>query len=584
MSEVSGKTFDAPLLKRVLKYVKPYLNIFYGTAIFAILIAFLSPARPLLIQYAFDNYILTPNENKLLLITLLLVGLLFVESILQYFYTYWSNFLGQSVIRDLRLQVYKKIINFKQQYFDKNPIGALVTRVVSDIETISDIFSQGLLVIIADILKLIIVIVVMFVTDWRLALFSLASIPLLLIATYWFKRSIKLAFQDVRKQVSALNTFVQEHIVGMYIVQLFNRENVEFKKFKTINNSHKEAHIRSIWYYSVFFPIVEILSAISIGLLIWWGGIEAATTTDVTLGELIAFILYIHMLFRPIRQLADRFNVLQMGMVASERVFKVLDTDDSISNLGKMSLDNCRGDIEFKNVWFAYNDEDWVLKDVSFKVSAGETLALVGATGAGKSSIINLLTRNYEINKGSILIDGIDYLEYDLNSLRENIAVVLQDVFLFSDTIYNNIILGRDISLDRVKAYAKDIEIDDFIQSLPNSYHYNVRERGGMLSLGQRQLISFVRAYVNQPKILVLDEATSSIDSESEYLIQRSSEKLTKDRTSIVIAHRLATIQNADTIILLEDGKLIEEGSHQELLSINGKYKLLYDLQFQIQK
>lgn len=581
MSEVSGKTFDAPLLKRVLKYVKPYLKIFYGTAIFAILIAFLSPARPLLIQYAFDNFILTPNEDKLLLITLLLVGLLFAESILQYFYTYWSNFLGQSVIRDLRLQTYKKIINFKQQYFDKNPIGALVTRVVSDIETISDIFSQGLLVIIADILKLIIVIVVMFVTDWRLALFSLASIPLLLIATYWFKRSIKSAFQDVRKQVSALNTFVQEHIVGMYIVQLFNREDIEFEKFKTINNSHKKAHVRSIWYYSVFFPIVEILSAISIGLLIWWGGIEAATTTDVTLGELIAFILYIHMLFRPIRQLADRFNVLQMGMVASERVFKVLDTDDSISNSGKMSLDNCRGDIEFKNVWFAYNDEDWVLRDVSFKVSAGETLALVGATGAGKSSIINLLTRNYEINKGSILIDGVNYLEYDLNSLRENIAVVLQDVFLFSDTIYNNIILGRDISLNRVKAYAKDIEIDDFIQSLPDAYHYNVRERGGMLSLGQRQLISFVRAYVNQPKILVLDEATSSIDSESESLIQRSSEKLTKDRTSIVIAHRLATVQNADTIILLEDGKLIEEGSHQDLLSKNGKYKLLYDLQFQ---
>ena len=581
MSEVSGKTFDAPLLKRVLKYVKPYLNIFYGTAIFAILIAFLSPARPLLIQYAFDNFILTPNEDKLLLITLLLVGLLFAESILQYFYTYWSNFLGQSVIRDLRLQTYKKIINFKQQYFDKNPIGALVTRVVSDIETISDIFSQGLLVIIADILKLIIVIVVMFVTDWRLALFSLASIPLLLIATYWFKRSIKSAFQDVRKQVSALNTFVQEHIVGMYIVQLFNREDIEFEKFKAINNSHKKAHIRSIWYYSVFFPIVEILSAISIGLLIWWGGIEAATTTDVTLGELIAFILYIHMLFRPIRQLADRFNVLQMGMVASERVFKVLDTEDSISNFGKMLLDNCRGDIEFKNVWFAYNDEEWVLRDVSFKVSAGETLALVGATGAGKSSIINLLTRNYEINKGSILIDGVNYLEYDLNSLRKNIAVVLQDVFLFSDSIYNNIILGRDISLNRVKAYAKDIEIDDFIQSLPDAYHYNVRERGGMLSLGQRQLISFVRAYVNQPKILVLDEATSSIDSESESLIQRSSEKLTKDRTSIVIAHRLATVQNADTIILLEDGKLMEEGSHVDLLSINGKYKLLYDLQFQ---
>ncbi len=581
MSRVSGKTFDAPLLRRVLNYVGPYMTIFYGTSFCAILIAFLSPTRPLLIQYAFDNFIINPDEKKLLHITLLLVCLLFVESVLQYFYTYWSNFLGQSVIRDLRQQVYDKIIHFKQQYFDKNPIGALVTRVVSDIETISDIFSQGLLVIIADILKLIIVIVVMFVTDWRLTLFSLASIPLLLVATYWFKRSIKSAFQDVRKQVSALNTFVQEHIVGMYIVQLFNREDIEFEKFKSINDAHKKAHIKSIWYYSVFFPIVEILSAISIGLLIWWGGIQAATSHEVTLGELIAFILYIHMLFRPIRQLADRFNVLQMGMVASERVFKVLDTDDSISNLGTESLDNCKGDIEFKNVWFAYNDEDWVLKDVSFKIKAGETLALVGATGAGKSSIINLLTRNYEINKGAIFIDGVNYLDYDLNSLRKNVAVVLQDVFLFSDTIFNNITLGREITKEQVATYAKEIEIEEFIESLPQSYDYNVRERGGMLSLGQRQLLSFLRAYVDKPKILVLDEATSSIDSESEYLIQRSSEKLTKGRTSVVIAHRLATVQNADKIILLENGEIKEEGSHSELLSIKGKYKLLFDLQFE---
>lgn len=581
MSGVSGKTFDVKLLKRVLRYVKPYLTVFYSTSVCAIAIAFLSPARPILIQYAFDNFIMQADEEKLLLITLLLVFLLFVESVLQYFYTYWSNFLGQSVVKDLRLETYNKIIHFKQQYFDKNPIGALVTRVVSDIETISDIFSQGLLVIIADVLKLVIVIVVMFVTDWRLTLFSLASIPLLLVATYWFKRSIKSAFQEVRKQVSALNTFVQEHIVGMYVVQLFNREHIEFEKFKTINDAHKKAHIKSIWYYSIFFPIVEILSAISIGLLIWWGGIQSATGDEVTLGELIAFILYIHMLFRPIRQLADRFNVLQMGMVASERVFKVIDTDQIIANNGIKSLDNCKGNIEFKNVWFAYNDEDWVLRDVSFKVSAGETLALVGATGAGKSSIINLLTRNYELNKGTILIDGVDYLEYDLDSLRTNVAVVLQDVFLFSDTIFNNITLGRNISLEKVKQYAKDIEIESFIQSLPNAYDYNVRERGGMLSLGQRQLISFVRAYINQPKILVLDEATSSIDSESEYLIQRSSEKLTHGRTSIVIAHRLATVQNANKIILLKDGQLIEEGTHQELLSLAGQYKLLYDLQFQ---
>ena len=581
MSSTIGKTFDLSLLKRVVMYVRPYTKIFYFTAICAILIAFLSPARPILIQFAFDNYIITANENKLLLITCLLVVLLFAESIFQYLYTYWSNYLGQSVIRDLRLSVYQKIINFKQQYFDKNPIGALVTRVVSDIETISDIFSQGLLVIIADLLKLTIVIIVMFLTDWKLTLFSLTSIPLLLIATYWFKKSIKSAFKEVRKQVSLLNSFVQEHIVGMHIVQLFNRENIEFEKFKNINNDHKNAHIKSIFYYSVFFPVVEILSAISIGLLIWWGGIEVVTTNNVTLGELIAFILYIHMLFRPIRQLADRFNVLQMGMVASERVFKVLDTNNSILNNGEKSLDNCKGVIEFKNVWFAYNDNDWVLRDVSFKVFTGEKVAIVGETGAGKSTIINLLTRNYEINKGTILIDGIDYLEYDLFSLRKNIAVVFQDVFLFSDTIYNNIVLGRNIKLEKVKAYAKEIDLDEYIQSLPNGYFFNVRERGGMLSSGQRQLISFVRAYINEPSILVLDEATSNIDSESELLIQRSCEKITQNRTSIIIAHRLATIKNADKIILFENGTLSEQGSHEELLSRQGKYKILHDLQYQ---
>ncbi len=580
MSNIEGKTFDITLLKRVMGYVKPYKSLFLGTSLFAILIAFLSPARPILIQYAFDNFILNPNEYKLLLITLILVVLLITESVSQYFYTYWANFLGQSVIKDLRLQTYKKIINFRQQFFDKNPIGSLVTRVVSDIETISDIFSQGLLVIIADILKLIIVIIVMFVTDWRLALFSLASIPLLLVATYWFKRSIKSAFQDVRKEVSALNTFVQEHIVGMYIVQLFNREKEEYSRFKKINKAHREAHIRSILYYSIFFPIVEILSAVSVGLLIWWGGIESVMSNEVTLGELIAFILYIHMLFRPIRQLADRFNVLQMGMVAAERVFKIIDNSESIEDNGILELKDCIGEIEFKNVWFAYNDEDWVLKGISFKIRAGETLAIIGATGSGKSTIINLLTRNYDINKGEIFIDGKNYLEYSLGSLRENIAVVLQDVFLFSNSVLNNITLGREIAFDDVQKYARDIEIEDFIQSLPNGYDYDVRERGNMLSLGQRQLISFLRAYVTQPKILVLDEATSSIDSESELLIQRSSEKLTKGRTSIVIAHRLSTIQNATKILLLESGEVVEEGTHTELISLDKKYKLLFDLQF----
>ncbi len=581
MSSVSGKTFDIPLLNRVMNYVRPYRFTFLSTAVFAIALAFLSPARPMLIQYAFDNYILNPDLEMLFQITLLLVTLLIIESLMQYFYIYWANWLGQSVIRDLRMQVYNHILNLKQKYFDITPIGTLVTRVVSDIETIADIFSQGLLVIIGDILKLLVVLVVMFATDWRLTLFSLASIPILLLATYWFKSSIKSAFQEVRAQVSALNTFVQERIVGMRIVQLFNREKVEYENFKAINQLHKKAHIRSIWYYSIFFPIVEILSAFSIGLLIWWGGVEAATGTEVTLGELVAFILYIHMMFRPIRQLADRFNILQMGMVASERVFKILDTDEVIENKGSIQVDNIEGDIEFKNVWFAYNDEDWVLKDVSFRVKQGQTLALVGATGSGKSSIINLLSRNYNHNKGEVLIDGVNYLNYELSSLRSKMSIVLQDVFLFSDSILNNITLDKSISLELVKESAKKIGVDSFIEDLPESYHFNVQERGAMLSVGQRQLISFLRAYIINPNILILDEATSNIDSDTENMIQQAIKELTQGRTSIVIAHRLATIQNADQILLLEDGQILEKGTHQELIKMGGQYKTLFDLQFQ---
>lgn len=581
MSSVSGKTFDIPLLKRVMKYVRPYRLTFLSTAVFAIVLAFLSPARPMLIQYAFDNYILIPDMEMLYKITLLLVALLVVESLMQFFYIYWANWLGQSVIRDLRMQVYDHILNFKQKYFDNTPIGTLVTRVVSDIETIADIFSQGLLVIIGDVLKLIVVLVVMFATDWRLTLFSLISIPILLVATYWFKRSIKSAFQEVRTQVSALNTFVQERIVGMRIVQLFNREKIEFENFQAINELHKKAHIRSIWYYSIFFPIVEILSAISIGLLIWWGGVKAATGTEVTLGELVAFILYIHMLFRPIRQLADRFNILQMGMVASERVFKILDTDEVIEDKGTIQVDKIKGDIEFKNVWFAYNDEDWVLKDVSFSVKAGQTLALVGATGSGKSSIINLLSRNYNHNKGKVLIDGVNYLDFELSSLRSQMSLVLQDVFLFSDSVLNNITLHQDISIEQVRESAQKIGVNSFIENLPEAYQYNVKERGAMLSVGQRQLLSFLRAYVSNPSILILDEATSNIDSETEQLIQHAIMELTQGRTSIVIAHRLATIQNADKILLLEDGQILESGTHQELMQKGGQYKTLFDLQFQ---
>ena len=578
--KIVGKTFDFALFKRVMNYISPYSLVFFSTSIFAVFLAFLSPARPILIQYVFDNFILIPDEEQLLKFTIILVGLLCVETLVQFFYTYWANFLGQSVIKDIRMELYNKILRFKQKYFDANPIGALVTRVVSDIETIADIFSQGLLVIFGDILKLIVVIVVMFATDWRLTLFCLVSVPLLLIATYWFKKSIKSAFQEVRRQVSLLNSFVQEHIVGISVVQLFNMQEVEYEKFEKINQQHSRAHIKSIWYYSIFFPIVEVLSAVSIGLLIWWGGIEAASGGDVTLGELIAFILYTHMLFRPIRQLADRFNVLQMGMVASERVFKVLDTDSTIQNRGKIVLDNLIGHIEFKNVWFAYNAEDWVLKNVSFKVEAGETIALVGATGAGKSTVVNLLTRNYDLNKGEIFIDGINYLNYDLDSLRKSMPVVLQDIFLFSDTIENNISLYRNISSEKIIEAAKELEIHDFINQLPDTYQYNVKERGVMLSLGQRQLLSFLRAYVGNPKILVLDEATSNIDSESEMLIQKSIQKITKNRTSIVIAHRLATIQKANKILLFEKGELIEMGSHKELLQLDKSYKKLFDLQF----
>ena len=578
--KIVGKTFDFALFKRVMNYISPYSLVFISTSIFAVFLAFISPARPILIQYVFDNFILIPDEKQLLKFTIILVGLLCVETVVQFFYTYWANFLGQSVIKDIRMELYNKILRFKQKYFDANPIGALVTRVVSDIETIADIFSQGLLVIFGDILKLIVVIIVMFVTDWRLTLFCLASIPLLLVATYWFKKSIKSAFQEVRRQVSLLNSFVQEHIVGISVVQLFNMQEVEYEKFEKINQQHSRAHIKSIWYYSIFFPIVEVLSAVSIGLLIWWGGVEAASGVDVTLGELIAFILYTHMLFRPIRQLADRFNVLQMGMVASERVFKVLDTDSIIQNRGKIVLDNPIGHIEFKNVWFAYNEEDWVLKNVSFKVEAGETIALVGATGAGKSTVVNLLTRNYDLNKGEIFIDGINYLNYDLDSLRKSVPVVLQDIFLFSDTIEKNISLYRNISSEKIIEAAKELEIHDFINQLPEEYQYNVKERGAMLSLGQRQLLSFIRAYVGNPKILVLDEATSNIDSESEMLIQKSIEKITKDRTSIVIAHRLATIQKANKILLFDKGELIEMGSHRELLQLDQAYKKLFDLQF----
>lgn len=580
MSQITGKALDLDILGRVLKYVRPYKGRFVFTFFLTLLIAGVSPLRPILIQHTFDNYIVIPDPDGLLMMTLIIVGVLFLEAFIYYFYTYSANWLGQTVIKDLRMELYDHINHLKLQYFDKTAIGTLVTRVVSDIETIADIFSNGILVILGDILKLITVIAVMFYVDWQLTLISLATIPVLLVATYIFKNGIRSSFQDVRTQVSRLNAFLQEHITGMHIVQMFNREEREMERFKNINAQHRDAHIRSVWYYSIFLPTVEILSATSLGLIVWFGS-RQVLETDVTIGHLIAFILYIHMLFRPIRELADKFNTLQMGMVSSERVFRVLDTKQHIEDSGTSTPSEISGDIEFNNVWFAYTDDEFVLKDVSFKVKKGESLALVGATGSGKTSIINLLSRFYHFKKGDILVDGISVRDYPKTFLRKNIAVVLQDVFLFSDTIYRNITLGDDsISRETVIQAAKDFGAHEFISELPEGYDYNVMERGAMLSVGQRQLISFIRAYVHNPAILVLDEATSSIDTESEHIIQQALEKLMEGRTSIIIAHRLATIQNANQILVLEKGKILEIGTHQELLENDGHYRTLFELQF----
>ena len=580
MSEITGKALDLDILSRVLKYVKPYKTRFYFTFFLTICLAALSPLRPLLIQYTFDNYIVLPDPDGLLMMTLIIIGVLLLESFTYYFYTYSANWLGQTVIKDLRLEIYRHINQLKLKYFDKTAIGTLVTRVVSDIETIADIFSNGILVILGDLLKIVVIVSVMFYKSWQLALITLSTIPFLLVATYIFKNGIRSSFQDVRTQVSRLNAFLQEHITGMHIVQVFNREEREMTRFKTINAQHRDAHIRSVWYYSIFLPVVEILSATSLGLLVWWGGREVVAD-HASVGEIVAFILFIHMLFRPIRELADKFNTLQMGMVSSERVFRVLDTNEHIEDSGTIESGRIKGDIEFENVWFAYKQDDYVLKDISFKVKSGETLALVGATGSGKTSIINLLSRFYEFEKGLVTVDGQSIKQYPKEFLRHNIAVVLQDVFLFSDTIYRNITLGDDsISLQTVIQAAKDFGAHEFISELPGGYEYNVMERGAMLSVGQRQLISFIRAYVHNPAILVLDEATSSIDTESEHIIQIALEKLMEGRTSIFIAHRLATIQSADKILVLEKGKILEIGSHQELLEKDGHYRTLFELQY----
>lgn len=576
----TGKVLDISLLFRVIAFAKPYKKQFIIATISAIILSFLGPIRPMLINYAIDNFIIISDPENLLKITILLIALLFCEGFIQFFYIYLSTWIGQNVILDLRKKIFKHIMSLKMKFFDKTPIGTLVTRAVSDIETIADIFSQGLLVIIAELLKLVIVLVFMFYTDWRLSIIALLTIPILLVATAWFKRNIKASFQDVRDKVSSINSFVQEHIVGMNIVQIFNREEAEFKKFKKINAEHRDAHLRSIFYYAVFFPVVEVLSAVSIGLVVWYGGEGIIKGKDITIGEIIAFILFIHMMFRPIRQLADRFNILQMGIVGSERVFRIIDTDEKIKNEGVNELNDLKGDISFDKVWFRYKEEQWILKDLSFRVDAGKFLALVGHTGAGKSSIIRILNRFYEIEKGKIQIDNLSIDEITLDSLRENIALVQQEVFLFSDSILNNISLYEEsITKNQIVQASKEIGIYEFIMSLPNGFNYVVGERGVTLSSGQRQLIAFLRVYVRNPKILILDEATASIDSSTEALLQNALKKLSENRTTIVIAHRLSTIVNADKILLLEEGKILEEGTHRSLLGSKGEYYKMYQNQ-----
>ena len=576
----TGEILDYQLLKRVLRFSIPYRSKMWLTAIFAILLAFLAPLRPILINYALDNFVLIPNLELLFQITILMIVVLALESIVQFYYIYYAAWIGQHVIQDLRGKIYKHIVSLKLSFFDKTPIGTVVTRTISDIETIAAIFSEGLLIIIAELLKIVAVLTVMIYTDVKLTIVSLASIPLLLIATSWFKRSIKSAFQQVRTQVSVMNAFIQEHIVGMNIVQIFVREKAEYQKFKKINKAHQDAHIRSILYYSIFFPLVEILSASSIGLIIWWGGSAILSGQDITFGELVAFILYIHMLFRPIRQLADRFNILQMGIVGSERVFKILDTDQKIKDNSDFVLEKVKGDISFKDVFFAYNKEQWVLKGINFDIEAGKTLALVGETGAGKTSVTNVLNRFYDIQKGSINIDSHSIQEVKLSSLREQIAFVQQEVFLFSDSIFNNITLyDEHISIQKVEEAAKNIGIHSFIKSLPGGYDYSVGERGVTLSTGQRQLIAFLRVYVRNPRILILDEATSSIDTETEQLLQNALEKLAENRTLIIIAHRLSTIRNANKILLFKNGEIAEQGSHNDLMSQKGIYQKMYSTQ-----
>ena len=582
MNKEKGKIFDLKIFSELMHYVKPYKGIYYFVMGAAILLSIFSTLSPYLLKVAVDDYIRPKDYDGMLLIICLMLAALLLEVIFQFLFVYFANGLGQNVIRDLRATLYKKIIGFKMSYFDKSAIGRLVTRAVNDVETIASIFSQGLFMIIADFLKMGLVIIVMLVVNWKLSLIVFSILPLILYATRLFQKSMKIAFEEVRLQVANLNSFVQERISGMQIVQLFHREKIENQNFKSINEKHKKAWLKTVWFNSIFFPVAEIASSLTIGLLVWFGGLNVAAGGAITLGQIFLFIQMSQMLFRPLRHIADKFNTLQMGMVAADRIFKILRTESQIEDLGTLNPDKIHGGISIKNLTFSYITGEKVLHGINLEIKPGEKIAVVGATGAGKSTIINLLSRFYEFDEGLILLDENSIKDFSLNGLRKHIGIVLQDVFLFADTIYNNITLyDTDIDEEDVYYAAKEIGVHDFILSLPGGYQYNVKERGVMLSSGQRQLISFLRVYLSNPSILILDEATSSIDSYAEEMIKSATRKITKGKTSILIAHRLSTIKNADRIVVMEKGNIVEIGSHKELLAnTGGHYSQLHKIQF----
>ena len=579
----SGNIIDFNVLRRLISFVRPYKGRFYIIIVLTVVLGVLTAVRPLLILRTLDDDVSQGDYNSMVKMMAIVFALLVIQSVFQYVHTYLSGRIGQFVIRDIRVKLYEHLINLRLSFFDKTPIGRLVTRTISDVETLADVFSEGLAAMAGDLLQIVFILLFMFIVDWRMALISLCTFPLMLLATYVFKEKIKVAFNDVRNAVANLNSFVQEHITGMNIVQIFGSEKREFEKFREINKEHLHANLRSVLYYSVYFPVAEIIAAMGIGLLVWYGarGVIHQDETGITIGTLTAFIMYIQMFFRPIRMIADRYNTLQMGIVSSSRIINLLDSKEFLMSNGTRQITTLRGEVAFDHVWFSYKEGDYVLKDVSFSIQAGQTVALVGATGAGKSSVISLLNRFYDIQRGTIRIDDQNIQEYDIHSLRRHIGVVLQDVFLFSDSIRSNITLGNPEITDAMILQAADeVGALKFIERLPGKLDYQVMERGSTLSVGQRQLLSFIRAMVYHPRILILDEATSSVDSETEAMIQEAISRMMRGRTSIVIAHRLSTIQKADRILVMEKGEVRESGRHEELLEKQGLYAQLYRMQY----